>query len=105
VTADYERTYGREVLPDRAHSAPLDLAAAGGLPAAMLYVALTGGVVVVAVRRMRSGVPAAALAVAVIAYLVQQLLLFPIAELDPILGLAAGIRVAAPGGANVGADA
>jgi hypothetical protein len=100
VNAHYERTYGREVLPDRAHSAPLDLAAVGGLPAALLYVALTGGVVVVAVRRMRSGVLMASLAAAVIAYLVQQLLLFPIAELDPILWLVAGMLVAAPTGAT-----
>jgi hypothetical protein len=96
VTAEYERTYGREVLPDRAHSGPLDLAAAGGLPAALLYVALAGGVGIVAVRRMRSGVTLAALATAAVAYLAQQLLLFPIAELDPILWLVAGVLVAAP---------
>ena len=94
VTADYERTYGRDVLPDRAHSAALDLAAAGGLPAALLYVTLVGGVAVVAVRRMRSSVLVAGLAAAVIAYLVQQLLVFPIAELDPILWLAAGVLLA-----------
>ncbi|HEX6657628.1 MAG TPA: O-antigen ligase family protein [Ilumatobacter sp.] len=96
VTADYERSYGREALPDRAHSAPLDLAAVGGLPAALLYVALVGGVAVVAVRRMRSGVLIAGLAAAAVAYLVQQLLLFPIAELDPILWLAAGMLLATP---------
>ena len=82
------------MLPDRAHSAPLDLAAAGGLPAALLYVPLVVGVAVVAVRRMRSGVLMAALAAAVVAYLVQQVLLFPIAELDPILWLAAGVLLA-----------
>ena len=31
-----------------------------------------------------------------VAYLVQQLLLFPIAELDPILWLAAGVLLATP---------
>ena len=96
VTAEYERTYGRQVLPDRAHSAPLDLATSGGVPAAFLYVALTGGVVIVAVRRLRSGAATAALATAVIADLAQQLLLFPIAELDPILWLCAGMLGAPP---------
>ena len=96
VTAEYERTYGRQVLPDRAHSAPLDLAAAGGVSAAMLYVALTGGVAVVAVRRMRTGAAMTALGAAAIAYLIQQLLLFPIAELETILWLVAGVLVAPP---------
>jgi O-antigen ligase len=96
VTAEYERTYGREVLPDRAHSGPLDLAAAGGVPAALLYVALIGGVAIVAVRRMRSGGAMAALGAAAVAYLVQQLLLFSIAELDPILWLVGGVLIAAP---------
>lgn len=95
MTAGYERTYGREVLPDRAHSAPLDMAAAGGVPAAVLYVALIGGVAIVAVRRMRSAIAMAALGTAAIAYLAQQVLLFPIAELDPILWLVAGALVAA----------
>ena len=96
VTAEYERTYGRDVLPDRAHSAPLELATAGGVPAALLYVAVTSGVVIVAVRRLRSGVAMTALATAAIAYLAQQLLLFPIAELDPMLWVFAGVLVASP---------
>jgi hypothetical protein len=45
---------------------------------------------------MRSGAAMAALGTAAVAYLVQQLLLFPIAELDPILWLVAGVLVAAP---------
>src|SRR5690606_18549051 len=45
MTLEYERTYGREVMPDRAHSGPFDLAAAGGIPAAVFYMLLLGFVV------------------------------------------------------------
>lgn len=96
VDADYERTYGRDrVLPDRAHSGPLDVAATGGLLAAGLYLFLVGGTVLVAVRAIRRGTPATVgVAVAAIAYAVQQLLLFPLAELDPVWWLFAGMLIA-----------
>jgi hypothetical protein len=93
VSAEYERTYGRDVLPDRAHSAPLDVAVTIGLPGMVMYVAIVGAVVVAAWRALGRRDRRAAVAVGVIAYLTQQLLLFPIAELDPILWLAAGALV------------
>jgi tetratricopeptide (TPR) repeat protein len=97
IDADYERTYGRDrVLPDRAHSAPLDVALVGGVPAALAYLALiviVGRRAIGLVRRanpMRVGVAAA-----ILAYAAQQLLLFPLAELDPIWWMLAGIVMTA----------
>lgn len=101
VDAAYERTYGRDrVLPDRAHSGPLDVAATGGLLAAGLYLFLVSGMVVIAWRAVRRGsAVTVGLALAVIAYAVQQLLLFPLAELDPVWWLFAGMLIAdAPSG-------
>jgi O-antigen ligase len=92
VDADYERVYGRQVLPDRAHSAPLDVAASLGVPAAVLFVALVAGVGVAAWRWCRRGHDPS-WAVAVLAYLAAQLLLFPLAELDPLAWVLAGAVV------------
>lgn len=94
VTAEYERTYGREVLPDRAHSAPLDIAATTGVPGMALYGALLVTVVLAAVRAIRGRDRRSALAFGVIAYAAQQLLLFPLAELDPVFWVAAGALLA-----------
>ncbi|MEP7046151.1 MAG: O-antigen ligase family protein [Ilumatobacteraceae bacterium] len=92
----YERAYRRDtVLPDRAHSGPLDVALAGGVGAGLLYVALIGFVgwrAWLAIRSRRA--LAAGLACAVIAYGAQQLLLFPLAELDPVWWVLAGVVVA-----------
>jgi hypothetical protein len=57
---------------------------------------LIGGVVVISLRRMPAGGAPAALAVAALAYVVQQQLLFPIAEIDPLLWLVAGSLLAVP---------
>ncbi len=97
VDADYERDYGRDrVLPDRAHSGPLDVTAVGGLLAGVVYVVLVGGVVLIAMRTLRSAGPSTmGLCVGIIAYAGQQLLLFPLSELDPVWWLFAGMLVAA----------
>jgi O-antigen ligase len=97
VDADYERTYGRDrVLPDRAHSGPLDVATTGGLLAAGSYLFMVSGIVLIALRAVRRGsAVTVGLALAVIAYAVQQLLLFPLAELDPGWWLFAGMLMAA----------
>ena len=96
VDADYERTYGRDrVLPDRAHSGPLDVAATGGLLAAGLYLFLVVGSVLAALRAIRRGTPTViGVGVAVFAYAGQQLLLFPLSELDPVFWLFAGMLIA-----------
>jgi O-antigen ligase len=96
IDADYERTYGRErVLPDRAHAGPIDLALIGGVPAAMVYLTLMGIVGRRALRLIRAEPALAGIAIGAIAYGLQQLLLFPLAELDPIWWMLAGIVLTA----------
>ena len=98
VDSSYELAYGRTRLPDRAHGGPLDVATAGGIPAAALYVVLLSLVAWSGVRMVRrGGALAAGVALGAIAYLVQQLLLFPLAELDPVFWIAAGATVAGSG--------
>ncbi|MGB8859716.1 MAG: O-antigen ligase family protein, partial [Ilumatobacteraceae bacterium] len=93
VDAEYEREHGRAVQPDRAHNGLLDVALAGGVPAALLY----GTFVVVAaveVRRRTRGralsAPLLGVLAGIGAYLTQQQLLFPLAEIEPVLFLLAG---------------
>ena len=95
VDDEYERAYGRVVVPDRAHDMPLDVAAVLGLPGLALYLAL----LVVVGRRVvrlaaRGDLLAAGLAAGLIAYVTQGLFLFPLAELEPVAWLVAGLVVA-----------
>ena len=92
----YERTYRRDtVLPDRAHSAPLDVTLAGGLGAGTLYAGLVGFVGWRSWRLVRARTPlTVGIGAAVIAYGVQRLLLFPLAELDPIWWVFGGLVIA-----------
>lgn len=97
VTATYERTYGRTPLPDRAHNVLIDVAAAGGVAAAALFVVIAVLVAMAGWRALRAGSGLqVGMAVAAIAYLVQQWFLFPVASIDPIFWLFAGILVASP---------
>ena len=94
VDDDYEQDHGRDPLPDRAHSSVLDVAATTGLfglAAFVLVVAVTGRFVL---RAVRSG-PAwvAGSAAGLVAYAAQSLFLFPLAELDPLAWLLAGVVV------------
>ena len=86
IDDSYERAYRRDrVLPDRAHSGPLDVTLAGGIGAGLLYVGLFGFVGWRSWKLIRSRRPiAVGIGAAFIAYGVQQLLLFPVPELDPI---------------------
>lgn len=98
VDDDYERRYGRDVLPDRAHSGPLDVAVTLGVPAATLWAAAVVAVLRAAWRARTAGDPVlVGLAAGVAAYLVQQLFLFPLAELDVLVAGFAGCVVAAAG--------
>jgi O-antigen ligase len=98
IGATYERTYGRGVMPDRAHSAPLDVAAIAGVPAAVVYVVMVALVVAAGVRLIgRAGPMTAGLGAAVVAYTAQQLVLFPIAELDVVFWLLGGAVVVSAG--------
>lgn len=107
VDADYERAHGRVPQPDRAHSAPLDLALAGGLPAAAAWLALVVLVGRAAVAVLRTGAPwLAGLAAGLLAHVAGSLFLFPLVELEPMVWLLAGIVLAAgPLAASPGAGA
>ncbi len=94
VDAWYEQAYGRAVIPDRAHSGVLDVTATGGVFAGAVYLALLVVLGVVLVRALDRGGLHAGLAVAVGAYLLQQQLLFPLSELDPLAWMLAGAVVA-----------
>jgi O-antigen ligase/Flp pilus assembly protein TadD len=96
VSAEYEQAYGRAVIPDRAHNGVLDLGVSGGLPALLGYGALLVLVGRRVIRVLATGssmhVGAAA---GLVAYAAQQQFLFPLAELDPVAWLLAGVVVAA----------
>ena len=95
VDAAYERSHGRVEMPDRAHSGPLDIAASTGWPGLALYAVAVAGVALAVVRTLWKGSAAdVGLAVGLLAYATQQLVLFPLAELDPVAWLLAGLLVA-----------
>jgi O-antigen ligase len=83
----YVMAYGRVEITDRAHSGPLDLAIALGIPAGLAYLGLVALVLRRAWRLRRTNL---AVAAAVAAYFVQQLVLFPLSELDPLAWMLAG---------------
>ena len=101
VDADYEVAHGRDQLPDRAHSGPLDVALSGGIGALLAWVLVLGLVARSAGRVMRTSRPwMVGIAAGLVAYWVGQLFLFPLAELEPVAWLLAGLVVvegAAPG--------
>ncbi len=95
ISADYERAYGRRVLPDRAHDAILDAGVAGGIPAMIGVVGLWFLVGRRVWRALRDGPTwLAGTAVGLVAYVAQQQFLFPLTEIDPIAWLLAGTLVA-----------
>lgn len=103
VDADYERRYTRRVTPDRAHNGALDVGVTTGLPGLVFYVVGAIWLVGRARRGLRSGdVGLAGIAAGVVGYLAQQQFLFPIAEVDPVFWVLAGVLVAsAPQGGSV----
>ncbi len=95
VDQQYVIDYGREVFTDRAHNNIIDTALAGGLLAAAALVVIEVVLAGAAIRMFRSGATAdAALGVAVLGYSLQQLFLFPLAELDPVFWVFAGLLAA-----------
>jgi O-antigen ligase/Flp pilus assembly protein TadD len=95
VDEAYVVTYGRDVITDRAHNGILDTALTGGLFAAAAMLLLQIGLVITALQRIRADTPLdVALGTASIAYVIQQLFLFPLAELDPVLWIVAGLLIA-----------
>jgi O-antigen ligase len=95
VDAEYERRYGRSVIPDRAHNGALDVGITTGLGGITLY--LVGAIwLVIRSRRAISTneIAQVGLGAAIIAYIAQQQFLFPIVEVDPVFWLAAGVLIA-----------
>jgi O-antigen ligase len=90
VDDSYVRTYGRTEITDRAHSGPLDVAIMFGIPGGLLYFGL---LFMVAWRAWRSR---SAVGFAVLAYFVQQLVLFPLSELDFLAWTLAGTLFSVP---------
>ncbi len=95
VDDDYERRHGRDVLPDRAHSGPLDVAVTLGLPAAAVWVVGVGAVVLAGRRVGRRSRLLGGVAFGLVAYLCGQALFFPIVELDVLAAGLAGLMVGA----------
>jgi len=97
IDPGYARRHGRDEVVDRAHDGPLDVAAAAGIPAALVYVGLLAAVTVRAARAVRHPPDPviAGAAVGVVAWVVQQLVGFPVAEVDPLAWLLAGAVVVA----------
>ena len=92
VDASYQRQYGRNPLPDRAHDSLLDVAVTTGVPGLAAYVAVLGLVGLFSWRALRRGPPwLAGVAAGLVAYTAGALLLFPIAELEPAVWLLAGL--------------
>jgi O-antigen ligase/Flp pilus assembly protein TadD len=95
VDADYERRYTRRTMPDRVHNGPLDVAVTTGLPGMALYLTAVTLLVRRAFGGLRAGQPwLRGVAAGVIAYVAQQWFLFPLAEVDPVFWLFAGLLIA-----------
>lgn len=92
VDAAYERHHGRDPLPDRAHSGPLDVALAGGPLGLAAWTALLLLIGRGVWRSLRNGPPwLVGAAAGLVAHWAGQLFLFPLAELEPIAWLLAGV--------------
>jgi O-antigen ligase/Tfp pilus assembly protein PilF len=99
VDAGYERRYGRAYLPDRVHNGPLDIGVTTGAPGFLLALAALVWLAGRAWRGVRDGAPwLVGVAAGVAGYLTQQQFLFPLAEIDPVFWVFAGVLVAATGG-------
>lgn len=91
----YEMEHGRQSRPDRAHSAPLDVAVTAGLAGLVAYLVLLAVVGRFVLRAIRTGPPwLAGLAAGLLGYAAQSMFLFPLAELDPLAWMLAGLVVA-----------
>ncbi|NLD77991.1 MAG: hypothetical protein GX643_15140, partial [Acidimicrobiales bacterium] len=91
VDEGYEARHGRDPLPDRAHSGPLDVALSGGVVALGAWLVVLAGVARSAWRAMRSGGAfSVGVAAGLVAHWVGQLFLFPVSSLEPIAWLLGG---------------
>lgn len=88
---------GTDVVPDRAHNAVLDVAVAGGIPAALAYLVLLGMVLAAAWRGATRDPLGAGLLAAIIGWIVAGQFAFPIGWLDLTPWLLAGAAVTRAG--------
>lgn len=104
LDARFEREVTRQTLPDRAHTLPLDLALWAGVPGLVAGIGLLVAVAR-AVRPDAAGPLGWGVAAGLVAYVVQLGFSFPLADLDALVWLLAGLllapaarAVALPGG-------
>jgi hypothetical protein len=90
----YERAHGRAELPDRAHDALLDVAATTGVVGLVAYLAVLATTGAAVLRALRRDPWLVGIAAGLVAYVGQSLFLFPLAEVDPVAWLLAGVLVA-----------
>lgn len=95
VDEAYVTQWGRDVITDRAHSGPVDVSLAFGIPGGLMYGALLVFVLLACWRSRNSGPLMFGLVVGLSAYIVQGLFLFPLAEIEPLFWLMAGILIGA----------
>jgi O-antigen ligase len=94
INAQFERTVGREVLPDRAHNVFLDLGASAGV-LGMVALLVVLALLTRAVKRVRSrDALTVGLAGSCAAYVTQLQFSFPIPDVDTIFWLFAGLLLA-----------
>ncbi len=87
----FERTVGREVVPDRAHNVLLDIASGAGLAGVAAYLAVLAAIALSIKRRDAVTI---GLSGGCVAYLVQLQFGFPLADVDVLFWLFAGLLVA-----------
>ncbi|MGH9196458.1 MAG: O-antigen ligase family protein, partial [Acidimicrobiia bacterium] len=93
IDAEFERNVGRDVIPDRAHNAFLDMAASSGLLGIAGYAALLLLVLWTFLRIRNKDAATVALAGACVAYLVQLQFSISVPDLDTLFWLLAGIML------------
>lgn len=97
IDSRFERSVGREVVPDRAHNVVLDLASATGALGVGAFLIVLGLVARAVARARERDAITVGLAGGCVAYLAQLQFSFPLADLDTIVWLFAGLLVASDG--------
>lgn len=94
VDGDYTRSYGRDVVADRAHNTVLDVGIAAGIPGAVAALTAAAWLVTRSWRGVRSGAAGViGISAGVVGYVVQAQFLFPVAEIEPVFWVLAGVLV------------
>lgn len=91
INARFERTVRREVIPDRAHNVLLEVAASSGLLGLAAFTAVVVLVIAVAARARERSPASVGLLGGLLGYLVQLQFSFPLADLDVLFWLFAGL--------------